>query len=262
MGQLTDAKMRPEFRGEEPVAPPRSRRSPHRTVRVVNVLALCQILCTSMSTPKSQSDSPFRRLVRSLSRSSPRSERPPRPQGPDSPPAVPTPNKRYDDIARYAPGAGSPRMESPPSSAALSTSPPPGEPSASEPSWRWGGGIQTSLAVKEVPARLRTACIGTSSANDTYLPPPIAYSALERAEHRRLKQQRTAWVRVGVYRAAADSPMTAYRQLLSTASLLSPARQRGERTRTPPRHDRCPVRLRGFLWRRRDDRSYLLLRLS
>ncbi|KWU43608.1 DJ-1 protein [Rhodotorula sp. JG-1b] len=78
-----------------------------------------------MSTPKSQSDSPFRRLVRSLSRSSPRSERPPRPQGPDSPPAVPTSNKRYDDIARYAPGAGSPRRESPPSSAALSTSPPP-----------------------------------------------------------------------------------------------------------------------------------------
>ena len=108
--------------------------------RVANVLALCQILCTSMSTPKSQTDSPFRRLVRSLSRSSPRSERPPRPQGPDSPPAVPTSNKRYDDIARYAPGAGSPRRESPPASAALSTSPPPGEPSASEPSWRWGGG--------------------------------------------------------------------------------------------------------------------------
>ncbi|GAA5866619.1 hypothetical protein JCM3774_004033 [Rhodotorula dairenensis] len=78
-----------------------------------------------MSTPKTQSDSPFRRLVRTLSRSSPRSERPPRAQGPDSPPAVPTTNKRYDDIARYAPNNGSPRRESPPSSAALSTSPPP-----------------------------------------------------------------------------------------------------------------------------------------
>lgn len=142
-----------------------------RTVRVVNVLALCQILCTSMSTPKSQTDSPFRRLVRSLSRSSPRSERPPRPQGPDSPPAVPTPNKRYDDIARYAPGAGSPRRESPPSSAALSTSPPPGGPSSPLPNLRGGGGTETSLAIKEVPARSRTACFGTSSTKDTYLPP-------------------------------------------------------------------------------------------
>ncbi|GAA5976597.1 hypothetical protein JCM10908_005560 [Rhodotorula pacifica] len=79
-----------------------------------------------MSTPKSQSDSPFRRLVRSLSRSSPRSERPnnsSRSQGPDTPPALPTStNKRYDDIARYAPNGD---RNSPPSSAALSTSPPP-----------------------------------------------------------------------------------------------------------------------------------------
>ncbi|POY72589.1 hypothetical protein BMF94_4416 [Rhodotorula taiwanensis] len=70
-----------------------------------------------MSTPqKQQSDGPFRRLVRSLSRSSPRSERPALP----SPPALPNNgSKRYD-----ASGT-TPKRESPPSSAALSTSPPP-----------------------------------------------------------------------------------------------------------------------------------------
>lgn len=105
--------------------------------RVSLLLALALQLpdAAQMSTPsKSPSDGPFRRLVRSLSRSSPRSERPggnQTPASPQSPPALPSPplnNKRYDDMIRYAPATSTtPRLESPPASAALSTSPPPGE---------------------------------------------------------------------------------------------------------------------------------------
>lgn len=75
-----------------------------------------------MTSPKQEGA--FKRLVRSLSRSSPRSERP-QPQQRSS-----SRGKRLDDIAKYAPannGVAIPNALPSPQGVSYSTSPPPGE---------------------------------------------------------------------------------------------------------------------------------------
>ena len=213
-----------------------------------------------MSTPKSQSDSPFRRLVRSLSRSSPRSERPPRPQGPDSPPAVPTSNKRYDDIARYAPGAGSPRRESPPSNAALSTSPPPGEPPplfASEPSWRWG---DTDFARVQGGSG---AVEGSGSCLQQHKRHVLA--TCDRVQCPRTSERKEG-SNNGRGEIRPRRQLTRENDRLQTATSRPLPRQSCATTRqadaVATQTRSVPGEARGFLRRLRDERSYLLLSMS